>query len=183
MVNKLFLVLMILFGLNSFAQDFTVPKNFITTKQGFAISPNAHKNLYLNLELAYYTDKKWSLISGANFFLANNTTNRARYFNNEVFLGVNRHFFIQNINFYVGAQPGFSFTNYKELNKNYTSPLVTFSGGINYFSSKYFHLFTQVRYVYTHHTEQNIPANGELRIAFGLGYNLTQIYTAIFNKK
>lgn len=182
---RLFLLSVFVLGcVKGFSQSFELPNNFVTAKQGFALSLKPEQALYLNLELEYYTTPKWSLISGTHVFLTQKKTLPNKVFNTETFLGANYHFFIKNIDFYVGAQPGYNLISEIENKNNYSvSPLISLAAGINYYSSKYFHLFIQGRYVFNNQFSDFTTQKHDVRIAFGLGYNFTQIYQAIFNKK
>lgn len=168
----------------NFSQNFNLPKNFVTAKQGFALNLDKSESLFLNLELEYYSNEKFSLISGSHILLSNATKTNIQYFNGETFLGGNYHWMINSLDVYIGAQPGYQIvSNISDKSDFRISPLVSIAGGINYYSSKYFHFFAQIRYLYINQLGKETNPTKDWRIAFGLGYNFTQICNAIFKRK
>lgn len=180
---KLFIFSMA-FGIVVYSQSFVLPEHFIIAKQGFAVSLESQKDLFLNLELEYYPNNTWSLVSGANLMLTSEKEQYSTRYTTEVFLGTNYHVFIKSFDLYGGFQPGYQLITPVQ-NKKHTDlfPLITCAVGVNYYSTKYFHFFTQLRYVRSNQRDIDLSPTNQLRLSFGLGYNLNQIYNTLFRKK
>jgi hypothetical protein len=105
---------------------------------------------------------------------------RDDYYVHSVLTGPIYHFLVdQPIDFYVGIQPGFSFTQANYINASGGAstefgfaPTASALTGVAYYGS-FFHLFAQARYVATRHAsvQVNTPLR-DLRVAIGLGFNI-----------
>lgn len=158
------------------SQIFELPKHFTTVRQGFALSLNENKSTYLNVGIEYYDNKYWSIKSQSNLLLASKSNSGYEFDN---LTGINGHFLVNNIDFFAGVQPGVQFSKHKEINKTEIAPLIGLSAGINYYSTRYFHLFTEFNFITSNNAREGLTSN--YRISFGLGYNLSQIYNVLKN--
>ena len=108
-------------------------------------------------------------ISGANEFRFNHA-------------GFSKHFVKNNLDFYIGIQPGISFTKIR-LNspenagkeKMGTNPSFSSVVGVNYFVGKYVHFFIQSRLVLSHHNTDVYRSINELKFSGGLGFNINTL--------
>ena len=94
--------------------------------------------------------------------------------NHQLFAGMAYHF-SKKSNFvpYIGVQPGLAATRYNGTTKTEATPLVSAVVGFNYFAAKWFHLFVDGRFVSGKHLSEFPPYSiNELRLSFGLGFNL-----------
>ena len=147
-------------------------------------------NMYVSGNLEYYSEDNVSFRGGLYVFLGASRPNSPTVLaqNSTVFFGYNYHFKTKNhFDPYLGFEPGLSLTQLKEpdspANATYPynvskylmslSPVASATLGINYFASKYTHLFIEATYVNGVHVS-DIPAVSlsELRIAFGFGFNI-----------
>lgn len=167
-----------------YSQDAIVTNNFVTVKQGGTIGLNNAQDVFLHIGAEYFNSPKFSLIGEGNIFLeASKKDKKELTYSHALFSGINYHFINKELDFYFGFQPGVNFSKRVPSDilvvKNIVSPLVSFSTGFNYYSKYYFHFYTQLRYVYGSHLEDTQVSLNGVRLTFGLGYNISQIITAI----
>jgi hypothetical protein len=153
------------------------------------------KNIHLNGNLEYYLDHKISIRGDANYMLGSSgLTEDSMHLqdNISIMLGSVLHF-PTNSHFdpYFILQPGIAYTSsyYDPTGGNVLqdeadgkiyrykgslSPLASVGLGFNYYFQRFAHLFLETRYVYGQHlSSAPSPVSlEELRITFGLGFNL-----------
>jgi len=161
---------------------------------GYIVKDNL-KNVHLNGNLEYYMDNTISIRGDANYLLGSNgwTEDSMHLKDNiSIMLGGAYHFHTNNhFDPYVILQPGIAYTSsyYDAFPGSYTedpsvkriynyrgslSPLASVGFGFNYYFQRFAHLFAETRYVHGQHlSEAPGPISlQELRITFGLGFNL-----------
>lgn len=150
--------------------------------------------VHINGSAEYYLDNKISIRGSASYMLGSNGLTKdsigLKDFHS-IYLGGAFHFPTKgHFDPYVIFQPGLAYTSsYKsgppvlfdngeeQVRKYYPgvlSPLATAGVGFNYYFQRFAHLFFETRYVYGQHLS---PAPSpislqELRVTFGLGFNL-----------
>lgn len=142
------------------------------------------KNVYLTGDLEYYINGNVSLRSESFLFLnsLDNPTSPLLQ-NHQLFTGASYHFRPDKpLDFYMGFQPGIAYSQVSMTQLEPTdpamsdatlNPLISGMAGVNYFATKFFHLFINTRYVSGKHLS-NAPTPlslNEFRISFGLGIN------------
>lgn len=149
----------------------------------------ATKNIYIHGALEGYIDPSLSIRGDGFYFLNTLGTNKPFKFNHSLFAGPSYHFKTNNhFDPYFSIQPGISITQLgtPEILKNgiesfmvydpttKANPLFSEVIGFNYYANKWFHLFMEARYVSGKHmsTYSNTQSLNELRLSFGLGFNL-----------
>jgi hypothetical protein len=153
------------------------------------------KNVHLNGNLEYYLDNKISIRGDANYMLGSSgfTEDSMHLKDNiSVMLGSAVHFHTNNhFDPYFILQPGIAYTSSyfdsgigaasedPEAKRVYNyngslTPLASVGFGFNYYFQRFAHLFAETRYVHGQHlSEAPSPISlQELRITFGLGFNL-----------
>jgi hypothetical protein len=155
---------------------------------GYMFNENI-KNVYLNGNLEYYMDNKVSIRGDANYLLGSNglsNDSAGLKDNSSVMLGAVFHMNSKGyFDSYFILQPGIAYTSSylqnnsgEQMNRKYypgvLSPLGSAGVGFNYYFQRFAHLFLETRYIYGQHVSR---APGplslqELRITFGLGFNL-----------
>ncbi|MES2587703.1 MAG: hypothetical protein V4622_01910 [Bacteroidota bacterium] len=181
----LFLVLIFL-QKHSFSQEESVIKTGLVRFQ-LTISPakmlsSSNSYFYLHGNLEGYLNENYSLAGEGYFYQGMISKGKSEFnFNHSVFFGFSKHFTKGNFDYYIGIQPGFSFTdisspypydNVVKATKMAVNPLFSSVTGINYYVGKFFHFFLQSRLVLGHHNT-NAPQNlADLRFSAGLGFNL-----------
>jgi hypothetical protein len=159
---------------------------------GYVFKDNIN-NVHLNGNLEYYMDNKVSIRGDANYMLGSSgqTENFLQLKDNvSVMLGCSFHIPTNNqFDPYIILQPGIayvsSFRPAEEIDDNVfsgrdiyykgsLSPLASAGVGFNYYFQRFAHLFCETRYVHGKHlSEAPSPISlEELRITFGLGFNL-----------
>lgn len=167
--------------------DASIVKGYLLTED--------FQTVHLNGNAEYYMDNKVSIRGDANYMLGSSGINADSIGlenNISVLLGASYHFHTNgHFDPYFILQPGIAYTSsYKELmqppynivpsgpiRKNYggvMSPIGTLGFGVNYYFQRFAHLFLETRYVYGQHVSQapSPLSLQELRITFGLGFNL-----------
>lgn len=177
----------ILIGLSFFtfkitkAQSEIITPNFFVVRQGLSIDANKSQHVSLHLGAEYFTKSKLSIVGEGNVFLAAAKSNQQELlYSHSTFSGFNYHKTNQNIDLYIGFQPGINISKKVQSNltpssKNIISPLISVSAGFSYYSTNYFHFYTQARYIHGSHLEEKSVSLSGFRFTFGLGYNLSQI--------
>lgn len=158
--------------------------------KGYLLKEN-FQTVHVNGNLEYYADNKISIRGDANYMLGSSglTADSIGLNNNiSVLLGAAYHFHTKgHFDPYFIFQPGIAYTtSYKQFDlstndarskikyKAAMSPIATAGLGFNYYFQRFAHLFLETRYVYGQHLS-NAPTPislQELRITFGLGFNL-----------
>jgi hypothetical protein len=161
---------------------------------GVGLMTRSTVNGYLHGFLEYYVDDRISLRGGGLYFLFSDskTTDTAAGINlkqplldnHQLRAGMFYHFG-KHASFdpYIGLQPGIALSRYNEVVMGDNSSLVsggllvnptyTLSGGFNYYSGKYFHLFVEARYTRgIHMATGNVKYLDELGFCFGLGFDI-----------
>jgi hypothetical protein len=190
-MKKAILILMLMpFALFS-QEEIFIKKNILRAHTTFSsgISTLPLSNIYFHSDLEYYLEENFSVKS--DVFIYFGALGQSQLFtdNHAAFTGIQYHFKSSGpLNTFVGIQPGCGYTRLNrddypsffpsdsiapEQNFSYSfNPLISATAGLNYFASKYFHLFLQTRYVYGSHIS-NAPRNvslSEFRVSFGLGF-------------
>ena len=189
-------VLFLLFPLALFAQESErfVDKGLLGCKGTLAVGfPTAYKgtNMYISANMEYYTHKNISYRGGLYIFLGTSGEDDVLAKNHTLFTGFYYHFKTKNhLDPYIGLEPGVSWTQLERpdslFNEPYPynisgyqqtlSPVASFSAGINYYATKWSHLFIEAKYVYGIHAS-DVPAVSlsEVKLAFGFGFNIWAI--------
>lgn len=151
------------------------------------------RNIHINGSAEYYLDNKISIRGSASYLLGCSGITKdsmgLKDFHS-IYLGGAYHFPTKgHFDPYVILQPGLSYTSsYKsgppalmdgqeQIRKYYPgvlTPLTTAGVGFNYYFQRFAHLFVETRYVYGMHLSQapSPISLQELRVTFGLGFNL-----------
>ena len=109
--------------------------------------------------------------------------------NHQLFEGATYHIITKsNFDPYIGFQPGLGLSKSKtsllvsdapaieSYSKTSVNPLISGVIGFNYYATKFFHLFVDLRYILGTHLSDVKPVSlNEVRISFGLGLNLNLI--------
>lgn len=142
-------------------------------------------HIYLSGDIEYYLTEQISIKGESYYFLGSMMNNHFFKYNHSSFAGISFHFLEKKIfDPYVSFQPGAAFSRVDLLpnspsdsRTSYNStvnPLLSVSLGLNYYATKYFHLFMSTQYIngkYLSNAPYPISLD-ELRISFGLGFNL-----------
>jgi len=194
MVKRLFLLLSIWIATSSFGQEFS-KSNILRASASFSVGKllkDKETTINVGTSLEYYLDEKFSLRGEGVYFIGYNDDVAFGYkYNHGLMAGLIYHFTEKKaFDPYIGLQPGMSFGQYGNLtdstlandtywltNNQYTNfhvnPTVSIHTGFNYYAEKLFHLFIDVRYLYGNfHSEIPTMSLSELRVEFGLGWNL-----------
>ena len=199
MLKKIFIISCIIFSTAVPAQQESgqyIHKHLVRTDasiiSGYMFKGNI-KNVYINGNLDYYLDNKISIRGDVNWMVGSSSTSENSIGlkdNHSVMLGVAYHFHTNgHLDPYFILQPGLAYTSsyqwkgdvpfpetnvYKVNYKGLVSPLGSAGLGFNYYFQRFAHLFLETRYVHGNHlSEAPKPISlQELRITFGLGFNL-----------
>ena len=192
MASKIKLSILLLFlVINAWAQDPSKPfihkhltRATLTFGTGYMPQPDL-TNVYIFSDLEYYTGAKISL-RGENFIFLNSLNNQNTLLSHHgIFVGPMYHFKTNtHLDPFAGIMTGISITETQQsstIDPTYQiksgygyNPLFTSVAGINYYATRYFHLFINGRWVGgTHVSQHNKPMNlSEFRFCFGLGFNI-----------
>ncbi|MEX1188713.1 MAG: hypothetical protein WED33_05600 [Bacteroidia bacterium] len=136
----------------------------------------------LSGDIEYYLSEKVSIDGEGSIFLSSITSDGRVSENNQLFGGLNYHFTEnKKADVFLGMQPGVAFFDAKSLKgeteiyrKPEIIPLISFSGGVNYYVGSIFHFFIHMRYIQGE--ARQIPqaqySLNEIRLLAGLGFNL-----------
>ena len=134
---------------------------------------------YLHGNLEGFLEEKISLAGEGYFSLGNTSSDKTIFdYNHSMFFGINWHFTKKNNDFYVGIQPGLSFTKLNVVENNLTNaangtnPLFSSVVGYNFYLNRIFHFFLQSRIVLGQHSYDTAKDLAELRFSAGLGFNI-----------
>ncbi len=190
MVRRILIASAILFSTHVHAQDdeFTGYKGILSSTATFSTGYNTSfksVNYFLQGNLEYYIDEHISVRSDVFYFLGSNTkSDSIEPFKSQhgLFTGAQYHFLKGRLDYYVGLQPGLVFgqRQYAETwdaNKNMEEPqksvaaVFSLNTGINYYASKFFLLFFQLRYNTGWFSDNySVASLNEIRASFGLGF-------------
>lgn len=147
-------------------------------------------NIYLHGDLEYYLNNKISIRGDVFYFLNSKTANdpiEPFAYKHELFSGVNYHFTSGKLDLFAGLQPGLIFAKRQYLQfQDSISPIMPLPdpqkslgvatsvvAGLNYYASRFFHLFIQTRYQYGWLSDNyTMASTSEFKISFGLGFYL-----------
>ena len=148
-------------------------------------------NMYVSGNLEYYLEDNISFRGGLYFFLGSQDAIHPLSKNSTCFTGFFYHFKTNNhLDPYIGLEPGISWTQLKKpdslLSEPYpynissypqtASPVASITTGINYYASKWTHLFIEAKYVHgAHVSDISAISLNEFRIVFGFGFNMWTI--------
>lgn len=148
----------------------------------------AGTNMYISGNLEYYIQQNISFRGGVWFFLGSEGMQRPLGNNSSLFTGFFYHFPTKNhLDPYLGFEPGLNWTKLarpdhpenepEPFNRSAypvsINPAASITAGLHYYASKWTHLFMEVKYVAgTHISDVPAVSLGELRVAFGFGFNI-----------
>ena len=179
-----YILLLTSFYLPSFAQTYNykgILRATATFASGYMPKENI-TNIYLTGELEYYPSENIS-IRGESAFFINTISEKFKPFdyNHALLTGVLFHFKPNNaLDPYLGIQPGIALTRTNIIPFGYDNnhaafnPLYCITGGINYYATRFFHLFVNLKYINGKHlSDAPSPLSlNEFRFSFGLGFNV-----------
>ncbi len=150
-------------------------------------------NMYVSANSEYFVEDNVSFRGGFYFFLGADHSNSKNIFaqNSTLFWGYSYHFKTNNhLDPYVGFLPGLSLTQLKapdnKTKEPYpynvstypmtVSPVASANIGINYYATRFTHLFVEATYVDgVHLSDISGVSLSEFRVAFGFGFNVWTI--------
>ena len=166
---------------NAFSQDVIQPG---LARAQLTISPSymfadRQSHFYLHGNLEVYASKNISLVGEGYYYMNALSGETSPFdFNHSGFFGVSWHRIKNNSDFYIGIQPGLSFTRLTEQESNTTkthtgvNPLFSSIVGYNFFVTRFFHFFVQTRIVAGEHNSDMHRRLTEMRFSAGLGVNV-----------
>ncbi len=190
------LVLLLMLPVLTYAQrsEQFIEKGLLSTKGTLGVGiPTGYDgtNMYINANCEYYIEDNVSYRGSLWIFLGTTGTDDVFSKNHTLYTGFFYHVPIRNnLDPYLGIEPGFSWTQYKQpkegseetldLDKadyrESISPLACFTIGANYYATKFMHLFLEAKYNQGIHLAGAPPVSlNEFRIAFGFGFNMKTI--------
>lgn len=161
---------------------------------GYLFKENIN-NVHINGSAEYYLDNKISIRGSASYLLGSSGFTKdsmgLKDFHS-IYLGMVYHFETKgHLDPYLILQPGLAYTSSYQVHNwvpvqlkdeqiSHTrypavlSPLATAGLGFNYYFQRFAHLFIETRYLYGRHLSQapSPISLQELRVTFGLGFNL-----------
>lgn len=151
----------------------------ISTSNSFATSSNY---FYFNGQLGVYLNDKVSTEGEGYYFLGKFKGETNEYtLNHSLYWGLNRHFIKNGFDFFIGIQPGVTFTkiaypvdyaNVWDSRKLAINPSASMVTGVNYYFSKYCHFFLHYRVLYALHLTDFKRDISDMRFSAGLGFQL-----------
>ena len=168
-----------------------VAKGLLSAKGTLAVGfPTAYKgtNMYISCNAEYYLEDNISFRGGLYIFLGTSGAEAVLKQNSTLFTGFYYHIKTKNhIDPYLGLEPGISWTQLKHPDnitdefdvramsayKSSASPVASIATGINFYATKWVHIFIEGKYQYGVHVS-DLPAVSlsEFKLAFGFGFNL-----------
>ena len=183
------LICLISLSSNLFSQKESIIQTGLTRAM-LTISPakmlfSSNSYFYLHGNLEVYLNKNYSFAGEGYFYLGSLTKNRPEFNqNHSLFFGFSKHLTKGNFDYYIGIQPGFSFTevippydNFAKSTKMAVNPLFSSITGINYYVGNFFHFFVQSRLVLGKHSTDITQNLADLRLSAGLGFNIKPLKT------
>lgn len=143
-------------------------------------------HMYLHGDLGYHLTDDIEIRGEIYYFLNTLGDTAAFEYNHQLLFGALYHFNTgSNFDPYLGLQPGIALSKSASECPDDTqdalpwqcqqsaNPLFTTVAGFNYYGTRWFHVFAQVRYVRGVHLGQMLPVHlDELRFSVGLGFNI-----------
>lgn len=179
---RIFLILLFLFPLLSYAQDESgqyIDRGLLRVQGNIALgipSGIGVNSMYIAGDWEYYISKDISIKSGTFYHLG--YVNKLGYENqlgqnHSVYLGALYHFKTKNnLDPYFGIQPGFAISELVNSGNVTVNPIFSISAGFNYYANRYFNLFSNIQYVVgKHYSDSPAISLNELKISFGLGWH------------
>jgi hypothetical protein len=159
----------------------------LTPGHMLALKTNA---VYLHGNMEYYFDNKIS-VRGDGFYYIDSLGYNIFAFNHSLFFGPSYHFKTSNhFDPYLSIQPGIAYTKdilffgpsiiassfaYAGRPASF-NPLVSGTVGMNYYATRFFHLFLEGRFVQGKYRASDVPFSmNEVRLSFGLAFNLNTV--------
>lgn len=146
-------------------------------------------NVYLQGDMEYYLEDKVSLKGDVSFFLGTQGNGYLKH-NHSLFFGAQYHFPYKRFDPYIGLHPGVSLVQVNnptmptpeidvaigESNLK-ASPAISVATGFNFYVWRYIHFMANLKYIHAKHPAEwgTNYALDELRISFGLGWNVNMI--------
>lgn len=130
---------------------------------------------YVHGNLEYYCEDKVSVSGEGYYYLGDlNKEQNIFQFHHQLFFGGSYHFLNNNSDLYIGLQPGISITQINNTSDRIIfNPLYSVVAGYDFFMSRFFHFFIQIRTVYGENILY-VPLNlSDIRISAGLGFHIT----------
>lgn len=161
---------------------------------GYLFKENIN-NVHVNGSAEYYIDNKISIRASASYLLGSTGITKdsmgLKDFHS-IYLGMVYHFSTKgHFDPYLILQPGLAYTSSYQVHNwvpvqlggerishtyypGVLTPMGTAGLGFNYYFQRFAHLFVETRYVYARHLSQapSPISLQELRVTFGLGFNL-----------
>lgn len=167
-------------GFSQFSKEHGV-RSMATFSPGVLLSQKSGV-VSLSGNFNYYLQEQISFQGEGSYFLANLDKSEFITKNHQLFGGFSYHFLSQKrTDLFLGLHPGVSFfqsatvapTDFIILSKLEVIPLISFSGGLNYYVGSIFHFLLHIRYVQGQAFTSGIRTPlSELRFMAGLGFNL-----------
>lgn len=192
MVRSILTTLAFFSAIPLFAQEeFNGYKGILSTTGTFSTGYNTSFksiNYFFQGDLEYQIDEHISVRSDVFYFLGSNTQSDAVEpfkFQHGLFTGAQYHFLKGRLDWYAGLQPGLiygqrQYLQVESINGSYApleepkktvAALFSMNTGINYYASKFFLLFFQVRYNMGWFSDNySVASLNEVRASFGLGF-------------
>jgi hypothetical protein len=189
MVRSVLITIAVLCSFISKSQDdeFTGYKGILSATGTFSTGYNTSFksiNYFLQGDLEYQFDERISVRSDVFYFLGSNTASdpiEPFLSQHGLFTGAQYHFLKGRLDYYAGIQPGLVFGQRQYLQMETFAPLeqpqksvaavFSINTGINYYASKFFLLFFQVRYNTGWFSDNySVASLNEIRGSFGLGF-------------
>lgn len=188
-ISFFILLISVLIPFSIIAQERSFSKEGILRAQATLSTGNMIKypvtHIYLSGDLEYYISEQISIKGDSYYFLGSMMDNHFFKYNHSNFAGISFHLVQKKIfDPYICLQPGAAYSLSEQgINNNIESkvssnttisPLLSVSVGFNYYAKKYFHLFMGTQYINGKYlsTGPHPISLDELRISFGLGFNL-----------
>lgn len=161
-------------------------KNAIAADLAFTpsrIFSEREHNYYIHGALRFYPQPRVSIRGDASFSLREYVGSEINMRYHSIFFGACYHLSENGaLDPYVGIQPGFSLFDRSNFNGNPIQtereliPNASIIIGLNFYVNAYFNFFSNLRYVYGQPSFNPTVRNGlhEVRLAFGLGFNLAK---------
>lgn len=160
----------------------------MTIAPGWTIA-DGKTNMYLQGDMEFHLQDRVSLKGDVSYFIDTQGSGNLKH-NHSLFFGMQYHFPIKRFDPYIGFHPGLSLIQLKNPDRGTpelpvefpvstfkASPAISVAAGFNFYVWKYLHFMTNLKYVHaTHPAEWGTNyALDELRISFGLGWNVNTI--------
>lgn len=142
------------------------------------------QNNYVSGLIEYHVDDKISLRGDGAYFIGHQSEFAPLKLNHQVFAGVSYHFETGSpkLDPYLGLSPGVAYSQRDDqvlgpdslvISEPSFNPVLAFTGGVNYYSGKFFHFFLEARFIRGRHLSNSTPKYlDEFRLTFGLGWDL-----------